>query len=172
MSEQMQIFVLGAFIIAMGGLCTAVATMAWHKFQQVDSIKDAYEKDRVNYEHRHTMTEQQLINLRESLDNLATVTEKRFVVFGAKAMHSPDDHLGADPELERFATLYVQHDCDMPNVEGSDWVYWRKFFFQLAHKPQATINERLMAMTFRELCEHKLLKYGLLAETIRKQQLE
>lgn len=133
-------------------------------------MEQKYQDDRVLLESRQTITEQRQISIRESLDHLAAVTEKRFVLIGTKALHSPDNHLDADPELERFATLYVQHSHDMPTMEGSDWKYWRTFFFKMSMNENATPNERLLARSFKELCEHKLFKYGLLSEILKQEQ--
>lgn len=164
MSEQMQILFLGALLSALG-------IMVWSKLRQVDDLRSDISNDRLKLENRLTTLEQQSINLRESLDNLATVTEKRFVLVGGAVLHSPDNHLNADPEIERFVTLYVMHHGEMPHEEGSDWAYWRKFFFHMTQKPEATPNEKMLAMGYKELCEHKLLKSGLLDVTIKKQNL-
>lgn len=163
MSEQWQIVLVGLFASCIGALVVGLATIAWYKFQQFDALKDDLADKATEHEHRVTRLESKL----EELDKKA---EKWFVLAGTTALHSPDNHLGADPEIERFVTLYRRHNHDMPEETGSDWAFWRLFFSGLMKRENATPNERALAEGFKELCEHKLTRAGLLEQTLWEQR--
>lgn len=79
--------------------------------------------------------------------------EKWFVAAGSAAIHSPDDHLGADEMIESFVRDYKSGHCDMLPEK---WVKYQNAWFDLEHNPKSSPNEALCAEGFRLICEHKM----------------
>lgn len=95
--------------------------------------------------------------------------EKWFVFAGTAALHSPTDHLGADKELERFVMLYKHYNHDLP---ADEWVHYHGVFSKFMSNPNATPNERLCFQGYKELCEHKMTRDGLLNKTLENKAEE
>jgi hypothetical protein len=151
MSEQWQIAILGAIL-----------TFLFYRLGQIDTIKQDLADTAVKTENRMATLENEGKNMREAIHELDAKAEKWFVLAGTAALHSPDDHLKADPEVERFVRLYKQHNHDLPLEKGSDWAYFRGVFIRMMESPDANPNEQALAEGYVELCEHKLSRDGLI----------
>lgn len=108
---------------------------------------------RIDSEHRFTALEIKI--------------EKWFVITGSTALHSPNDHLGADRELETFVMDYRQHNHELPSEK---WFFYRGVFKRIMDNPNATANEKVLADGFVELCEHKLMASGLLVALLAQEE--
>lgn len=162
MSEGIVIAIIGfiqALILLMVG---GFAVIGWYKFVQVDNLKDSLSQTAIETERRLSTIESELRNLNHFSSELERKAERWFVLAGTKAMHSPDDHLGIDKELERFGALYIKHHADMPNTPNESWDYWRSFFINVRENPDANTTEKLLAVGYIQLCEHKMSGDGLL----------
>lgn len=164
MSEQFQIALLGALMTIVGLVVTGIGVLVWYKFTQIDDIKDGQARTAVETATRLTTNEVELRQVRRDIESLHQKAERWFVLTSAAALHSPSDHLGADKELERFTALYEKHNGDMPYTDDSSWQYWRTFFDQKAHHPDANSTERLAFHALVELCNHKLTGGGMLSQ--------
>lgn len=68
----------------------------------------------------------------------------------ARALHSPDDHLGLDDYLDRY--ISKSHDMSL-----AEWVKMKQLLEVARDNPCATKNEQIMAEFLMELCDHKSL---------------
>lgn len=134
------IFVLGQFAIVVTGGIVAFFNLS----SRVSDLDKSCE---------HRITE------------LETKAEKWFVLSATKGLHSPDNHLEADSEIERFVTLYKQHNHDLPNNEGENWQHFESVFTNIVDNDKANPNERALAEGLAELCRHKMMRDRLTPKT-------
>lgn len=71
----------------------------------------------------------------------------------AKALHSPDDHLGLDSLLDR----YIDRSYELSKEE---WQELHNRCREILNDHGVTKNERGLAGILAAVCEHKLQRYG------------
>ena len=74
-------------------------------------------------------------------------------LMAAKALHSPDNHLGIDYFLDQ----YVNNSFDMAD---QDWVNLREVCASTMQNPSATKLEQVQAEFLKHLADHKLQRIG------------
>lgn len=77
----------------------------------------------------------------------------RFGIIAAKALHSPDNHLGIDHYLES----YIANHYDM---SAQEWLDFKEICASVMNNPEASKNEKLQAEFLSELCDHKMMRDG------------
>lgn len=88
--------------------------------------------------------------LRDDVNNIKTTLSMMSEV-AARALHSPDNHLGIDEYLE----IYASHDCDMPNAK---WEELKERLWIILNDKTKTTGERNAAGMLLFLSYHKLQK--------------
>lgn len=67
----------------------------------------------------------------------------------ARALHSPDDHLG----LDEYIDIYLDHDCDMPDAK---WEEMKSKLVEILNDRNRSTGERNGAGMLLALSYHKL----------------
>jgi hypothetical protein len=86
--------------------------------------------------------------LRDDVNSIKT-TLSMMSEAAARALHSPDDHLG----LDYYMDLYIEHDCDMPSAQ---WEELKKLLRSILDDGTKTTGERNAAGMILALSYHKL----------------
>ena len=88
------------------------------------------------------------LRLRDDVTNIKTTLSMMSEV-AARALHSPDNHLGIDGYLE----IYAAHDCDMPHAQ---WEELKDALWIILNDKSRTTGERNAAGMLLFLSYHKL----------------
>lgn len=96
------------------------------------------------------------------LTNRITRLETRFEdwldragVLTAKALHSPDNHLGIDHYLDRY--IVGHHDMSL-----EEWTAFHDICVGVVRNEGATKLERVQAEFLMQLCQHKISRSGII----------
>lgn len=96
------------------------------------------------------------------LTNRITRLETRFEdwldragVLAAKALHSPDNHLGIDHYLDQY--IQGHHDMTL-----NQWISFHDICVIVQNDEKATKLEKVQAEFLMQLCQHKISRSGLI----------
>lgn len=146
--------VLEIFLTA--GLAAA-GTVIWWLVLQVIELREHKSDGKSETGERIARMETDIENMQEDIKAIDAKFEKWFVLAAAKGLHSPDDHLGTDRELEEFVKMYKEHHHEL---DTALWAKFKPLFARIMCHSKADPTHKLLAEALYELSLHKLRAFN------------